>query len=54
MMRLNRAPLGSEQKIVCICASDQMDGTHRFASTLAQHNANAAAFHRALNARGIK
>ena len=24
MMRLNRAPLGSEQKIVCICASDQM------------------------------
>lgn len=39
---------------IYFCASDQMDGTHRFASTLAQHNANAAAFHRALNARGIK
>lgn len=39
---------------IYFCASDQMDGTHRFASTLAQHNANAAAFHRTLNALGIK
>lgn len=36
------------------CASDKMDGTHRFATTLAEHNRNAAAFHRALNARGIR
>lgn len=36
------------------CASDKMDGTHRFAATLAEHNRNAAAFHKALNARGIK
>ena len=36
------------------CATDLMDGTHRFASTLIEHNRNAAAFHRALNARGIK
>ncbi|MBP3763297.1 MAG: endolytic transglycosylase MltG [Bacteroidales bacterium] len=36
------------------CASEAMDGTHRFAATLAQHNANANAFHRALNARGIR
>jgi len=36
------------------CASPAMDGTHRFAATLAEHNANAAAFHRALNARGIR
>lgn len=36
------------------CASEKMDGTHRFAATLAEHNRNAAAFHKALNARGIK
>ena len=36
------------------CASDKMDGTHRFAATLAEHNRNAAAFHRALTARGIR
>ena len=36
------------------CASPEMDGTHRFAATLAEHNRNAAAFHAALNARGIR
>lgn len=36
------------------CASPEMDGTHRFAATLAEHNRNAAAFHSALNKRGIK
>ena len=36
------------------CASPEMDGTHRFAASLAEHNRNAAAFHRALNARGIR
>ena len=36
------------------CASEKMDGTHRFAATLAEHNRNAAAFHAALNARGIR
>lgn len=36
------------------CASEQMDGTHRFAATLAEHNRNAARFHAALNARGIR
>ena len=36
------------------CASEQMDGTHRFASTLAEHNRNASAFHRALNSHGIR
>ena len=35
------------------CASDKMDGTHRFAATLDEHQRNAAAFHRALNRRGI-
>lgn len=43
-----------ETNYLYFCASDKMDGTHRFAATLAEHNANAAAFHRALNARGIR
>lgn len=43
-----------ETNYIYFCASDKMDGTHRFATTLAEHNRNAAAFHRALNARGIK
>lgn len=43
-----------ENSYIYFCASDKMDGTHRFATTLAEHNRNAAAFHRALNARGIK
>ena len=36
------------------CASDKLDGTHRFAATLAEHNRNAAAYHAALNRQGIK
>lgn len=33
------------------CASPEFNGTHRFARTLSEHNANAAAFHRALTIR---
>ncbi len=33
------------------CASPDMDGTHRFASSLNEHSRNAQAFQRALNAR---
>ena len=36
------------------CASPTLDGTHRFAATLAEHNRNAAAYHAALNRQGIK
>ena len=36
------------------CASPDLDGTHRFAATLAEHNRNAAAYHAALNRNGIK
>jgi UPF0755 protein len=36
------------------CASDAMDGTHRFAVSYADHLRNAAAFQRALNARARK
>jgi UPF0755 protein len=43
-----------ETDYLYFCASDKMDGTHRFAVTLAEHNRNAAAFHRALNALGIR
>lgn len=39
---------------IYFCASEKMDGTHRFAASLAEHSRNAAAFHQALNARGIK
>ncbi len=43
-----------ETNYLYFCASPEMDGTHRFAATLAEHNRNAAAFHSALNKRGIK
>ena len=43
-----------ETNYLYFCASEQMDGTHRFAATLAEHNRNAARFHAALNARGIR
>ena len=36
------------------CASPNLDGTHRFAASLAEHNRNAAAYHAALNRNGIK
>ncbi|MBQ3788649.1 MAG: endolytic transglycosylase MltG [Bacteroidales bacterium] len=44
----------SESNYLYFCASDKMDGTHRFAATLAEHQRNAAAFHRALDQRGVK
>ncbi len=43
-----------ETDYLYFCASDRMDGTHRFAATLAEHNRNAARFHAALNAKGIR
>ena len=43
-----------ETPYLYFCASDKMDGTHRFAATLAEHNSNANAFHHALNTRGIR
>jgi len=39
---------------IYFCASEKMDGTHRFASTLAEHQRNANAFHAALNKHGIR
>ena len=43
-----------ESGYLYFCASDKLDGTHRFAATLAEHNRNAAAFHKAINKLGIK
>ena len=43
-----------ETNYLYFCASEQMDGTHRFAATLDEHNRNAARFHRALNHLGIR
>lgn len=37
-----------------MCAKEDFSGTHNFATTLEQHNANAARYRAALNARGIK
>ncbi len=36
------------------CAKEDFSGSHNFAATLAEHQANAARYHRALNARKIK
>ncbi len=43
-----------ETNYLYFCASEKMDGTHRFAATLDEHNRNAARFHKALNQLGIK
>jgi UPF0755 protein len=49
------AVIGAPQtNYIYFCASDKLDGTHRFAATLAEHNANAARYHRALERMGIK
>ena len=39
---------------VYFCAKEDFSGYHNFAATLAEHNANAARFHRAMNEKGIK
>lgn len=38
-----------ETNYLYFCASDKMDGTHRFAATLAEHNRNAARYHAAIS-----
>jgi UPF0755 protein len=38
---------------IYMCAKDDFSGYHAFATTLAQHNANAEAYHKALNKNGI-
>ena len=40
-----------ETQYLYFCASEQLDGTHRFAATLAEHNRNAARYHAAISRR---
>ena len=40
-----------ETNYLYFCASEQLDGTHRFAATLAEHNRNAARYHAAISRR---
>lgn len=44
----------SHHNYLYFCAKETFDGQHNFASTLAQHNANARKYHQALNAIGRK
>ena len=37
-----------ETNYIYFCASEKLDGTHRFAATLAEHNRNAARYHAAI------
>ena len=37
-----------ESNYLYFCASERLDGTHRFATTLAEHNRNAARYHAAI------
>ena len=46
------AVLHPEGDYLYFCASPAFDGTHRFARTLSEHNANAEAYRRALSRRG--
>ena len=43
------AVIGAPQtNYIYFCASEKLDGTHRFAATLAEHNRNAARYHAAI------
>lgn len=44
----------NEHNYLYFCANSDFSGTHAFATTLTQHNANARAYHRALNQRSIR
>jgi UPF0755 protein len=50
-----RAVLSPEKhNYMYFCARHTLDGYHAFATTLSEHNANAARYHAAINARGIR
>lgn len=43
-----------EHNYLYMCAKEDFSGSHNFATTLSAHNANAARYHAALNARNIR
>jgi UPF0755 protein len=43
-----------EHNYLYFCARPEMDGRHNFATSLAEHNRNAAAYHRALDRLNIR
>ena len=44
----------TKHNYIYMCAKEDFSGYHNFASTLAQHNANARRYQQALNRRGVK
>lgn len=44
----------NEHPYLYMCAKEDFSGLHNFATTLSQHNANAARYHNALKNRGIR
>lgn len=44
----------AEHNYLYMCAKEDFSGTHNFASTLSQHNANARRYRQALDKRGIR
>ena len=51
---LNSVLNREEHKYIYMCAKEDFSGTHNFARTLSQHNANARRYQQALNKRKIK
>ena len=43
-----------QHNYIYMCAKEDFSGSHNFAVTEAEHNANANRYRAALNARGIK